>query len=157
MKHKLHNNRFVTNLLKPHTEKKIAASARFSNLTTLTAMRKLFLFMLLMNSTLFTKAQTQVRMTLANPIQISDHEFEFDVFIKNSGTTSLGLVNYSFGVDYAPGLAKAASYHTPILQDREMQPLQVFQISPRFIRHNTISLNLRQHLLCSALRLSIYR
>jgi hypothetical protein len=105
MKHKLHNNRFVTNLLKPHTEKKIAASARFSNLTTLTAMRKLFLFMLLMNSALFTKAQTQVRMTLANPIQISDHEFEFDVFIKNSGTTSLGLVNYSFGVDYAPGLA----------------------------------------------------
>ncbi|GBL35179.1 hypothetical protein EMGBS15_07740 [Filimonas sp.] len=48
-------------------------------------------------------------MSLANAVQTSNHEFEFDVFITNMDTSSPAMVNYSFGVNHALGLSNGGT------------------------------------------------
>ena len=109
MKQYLHNNRFVITFLGLNNGERILTRPRALFLYSRNQIGKWLLLFLLTNSMLFANGQTQVKMSLANPVQVSDHEFEFDVFIKNTGSTMLGLMSYSFGVDHQPGLANGGT------------------------------------------------
>lgn len=62
--------------------------------------KKLLMFFFLVAT--FTRGwtQTNVLMTLNNAACINSKTMEFDVWIKNHGTTSIKLAGYSFGVDH---------------------------------------------------------
>ncbi len=78
------------------------------NVIRLYAQKSILALLILMCSTIVF-AQTQVKMSLANATQTADNQFEFDVFLENTGNTELAMVNYSFGVDHAPGLSNGGA------------------------------------------------
>jgi hypothetical protein len=60
-------------------------------------------------------AATQVFMTLENAIQTACNEFQFDVYLRNIGTTSVAIRAYEFAINHAIGLGNGGALSVSFL------------------------------------------
>ena len=72
---------------------------------TMKASISLLVLVILQFKVLGQTAGTSVTFRLKNPVNVSANTFEYEVYMINSGTTSLLLRGYSFGVNYATAVS----------------------------------------------------
>ncbi len=68
-----------------------------------------------------TGSDTQVLMSVGNTAQVSPTIFEYDVFLTNTGTTTLALRGYSFGLNLNPTYVNGGTLtHTYVANSRDV-------------------------------------
>jgi uncharacterized protein affecting Mg2+/Co2+ transport len=89
-----------------------------------------FLFILIICLGNKLHAQTAVSMTMQNVIQTAPNIFEYDVMLTNTGTTTVALRGYSWGINHASGLANGGTIsHTFLSRDAALAGLPIPTIS----------------------------
>ncbi len=64
----------------------------------------LFVFLWLSSVNSFSQTGTAVTMTVQNVVQTAPTIFEYDIMLQNTGTTTLALQGYTFGMNHAAGM-----------------------------------------------------
>ena len=102
-----------------------------NSISTRTFAKKLAaLCLILMSYSGFSQTGTSVLFTVTNMVQTSSNSFQYDVYITNTGTTSLKLRGYSWGLNPSSGLANGGTItHSFISRDASLSTLPVVTAS----------------------------